>query len=439
MTGPEDEQSAADTVDGAASTPVAPPARASRGRWLKVVVVVTCTLAAVYGVVWWQDRPIREIQAKVERKQPALALAQADAYLAAHPDDARVKALKARALVDAGKSREAIALFEEVGVASPSEIYAMARAFMSVAQWTRATNCLKQVQALDARNADVLQDLIGCQFQTGAHADGLDNANALAKLPGHEARGLAWRAFFLNSVDDRKVALDAFAATLKASPEGTDLPVPAADFFLRYAEALTEDKQLDAARKMVERSLKSSPSAAAFVQLAKIHEQAGDSAEAIKAYTRAIDLDPAQPDACEALAAQALAEGDVDTAQRRLKPLGAQMTPRRKMAEILAGIYEKNGDPAEARRWRARVKQMEARQHVDDAIKRLLRKSPESFWACVVRAHDFAVAGNWSQAREMLIPWEAQATKEAFVVDLWTAIEQHGPLPSLERLPLDQF
>lgn len=444
MTSPEDSnRSSSDATSDDASVAGSPPPASPRGsralnRLFKLVVICAGTLATVYGMLWWQDRPLREVAGLLDRKQPQVALAKANLYLSSSPDNVRLKALKARALIDSGKAAEGIAIFEEIGLETAPEIYAMARGYMQQAAWTRAVQLLKRVMAHEPRNVEALQDLIGCEFQAGLHRDGMADAEALTKS-GDAARGWAWQAFFSSAVDDYDPALVSFANALAKAPDGKSLPVSADEFFLRYGQTAAGAGKTREAREMLERSMAVAPSAAALAELAKLRQAEGDAQGASQLFERAIEFDPAQPDACEALAAQAITAGDFDRAQRRLAPLAGGALHRLKTAELLLAIFEQKNDATEVRRWKARVKQMQSREELDAAIKRVQRENPASFWPLVVRAHDFASAGNANQADEMLQALPAEALKETFVQDLAVAIQQRAPLPPLERLPREKF
>src|SRR5262245_39354606 len=98
----------------------AAPSESGRSKILvglgKIAIVFASALALVYGILWWQDRPLREVRQKLDRGQPEAALARVSLFLNTHPDDGRALALKARALADVGQTREAVELFEKIGV-----------------------------------------------------------------------------------------------------------------------------------------------------------------------------------------------------------------------------------------------------------------------------------------------------------------------------------
>lgn len=403
----------------------------------KLLVVVIATVGVLYGALWWQDRPLRSVESRLERGQPEMALEEISVYLKTHPDEKRALALKARALVDANRTLEGVEIFEKIGLAEPAEMFSLAKAYVKLEQWTRAMPLLARVTSAEPNNGAALQELIRCQYHLGAYSQGLTNSEKLTKTPNFAAQGYAWQALYYQSVDDRPRGIEAFAQALEAAPDGKGLPLPGHDFARQFAEMLVADGQIDEARRRIDQSLQMEPSAEALALLARIQEKAGDAEAAAKTYAKALDLDPANVDACEALAQRAFDAGDYETAQRRLMPLAANAMPRLKTARILTAISEQSGDEAESKRWRGRLKQLESFQKTDESVERLMKKAPESLWAGVVRAHRFAMQGNWTQAQAVLEPLREQAPSEPLVQDLWEAIAQRGPLPSLERLPVE--
>ena len=112
---------------------------------------------------------------------------------------------------------------------------------------------------------------------------------------------------------------------------------------------------------------------------------------------------------------------------------------RSRTAELFAEAATFMKDEASAGKWRDRADELRQQEKIQEALERLLKRAPDSLWAQLVRAHQFAASGNWTEAQSVLAPVAVEVPDDPLVQDLIEAIKQQGPLPSLERLPLDKF
>jgi predicted Zn-dependent protease len=141
----------------------------------------------------------------------------------------------------------------------------------------------------------------------------------------------------------------------------------------------------------------------------------------------------------EALANLALETHDTEAALRWIAPIERLADQRFKTAYLFQRVYMLRKDEAAVQHWHKKADELRQRDQRRAVVDDLVRRSPRSFWANVVRAHDFAASGNWQQAEDMLKELARAAPQDEFVQDLATAVRRRGPLPSLDRLPIRQF
>lgn len=406
---------------------------------VKLLVVSVATAGLILGVQWWLDRPLAEVRRQLDQGQADKALKLVNFYLLGHPEQPRALALKARALSSLGDSIEAIRLFEQVGVANAAEMHAMARAYLKQAMWSRAQALLVQVVQIEPRNREALDDLAVCQFQLGAINSALQTADKITQLEGGAARGYAWQAFLLQKTDRTQEAIEAFKKCLEAAPDAVGLPTPPGEFYVQYARALSDAERWDEAQKAAERSLTVGPNADACVIFAEVFTKLGQTDDALTYWQKAVTLNPTLLPAREALADAAIRNGDIKAAQQWLQPLAMSGMMRSQTADLFAQAASFMKDEASAKKWREQADELRAQEKVQQALERLLKRAPDSLWAQLVRAHQFASTGNWTEAQSILAPVAVEVPDDPLVQDMIEAIKQQGPLPSLERMPLDKF
>jgi tetratricopeptide (TPR) repeat protein len=154
----------------------------------------------------------------------------------------------------------------------------------------------------------------------------------------------------------------------------------------RYAEAQRACERLIQLAAAPARTVPPEELARYYDYLGRVAEASGDTAGAVRAFRRAIDLDPAYPPAVVALARRAVATGDQTTAQQvlddalrvaDLRGPDVELPLRRAFARFFAAL----GDPARAvETYRLIVSQEPGESSYDDrvAMADLLMQSPET-------------------------------------------------------------
>ncbi|NOT29611.1 MAG: tetratricopeptide repeat protein, partial [Planctomycetes bacterium] len=160
----------------------------------------------------------------------------------------------------------------------------------------------------------------------------------LLPVPGSEVQ-LAWLSLFNGAAQGFEDGVRSFAH---------DAPEFAATRF-DLARFLAARGQSEAAAAELESALAVSPSTAGFDRLARLHWQAGRSAETLALFARALALYPASPDLWFNQGVVLGLLGRVDEAAASFRRVLELAPDRSDARENLAGILEASGRGAEAR------------------------------------------------------------------------------------------
>ena len=426
-----------DTTSG--SPHAAPPRPRRRRRWLALLGIGLCVVLLVGGLHWLVERPVRLAEAALDQGQPERALTLVTDFLADDPRHGPALAVRARALVALGKPQEAIRIFDRIGAAEANELHAWARAYLMQSQWSPALPLLQRVVDLEPDNADALYEITTCRVRLGHFEEALKSASRFAAVPGNEARGQLFIGSIHNDMDNHRQALDAYAKTLEYEPDGENLQVPAYDFFLEYGRSWLRAGDPKRAIDPLERSLTLNPTPEADLLLGNALAQLGKMPEAEAAWQRVVRTVPDHAAARDALADVALQRGSAQAALEWLAPLASSADLRASTAYLFQRAHTLAGNEKQAAEWQQKTAELREKEKLQIAIETLLTEAPQSFWAQVIRAYRFALAGNWSQAEAMMEVLRQQAPEEPFVADLAASIGRRGPLPPLSRLPIKQF
>jgi Tfp pilus assembly protein PilF len=385
--------------------------------------------------------PLARAESLLDQGDSRQALMEVDAYLKAHPGNQRALSIKARVLVKRGQWSIAIRMFEKAGAATARDLHAWAEALLHRQQWSEARSVLRRVLELEPHNRDALHEMTACEAKLGRLDDALLTAERFAKEPDCGARGHLLIATLQKELGNPRSALKAYSQVLAIQPQVDMLQITPAEFFHEYGNALLADGRADEAVPLFLRGVKAEKSALGYVDLGEAYSQVGDSVRAVASWKNALELDSQSVAAREALANAALRSGDARAALEWLDPVRDSESPSTSLAYLFQRVYTLVGDEEQTRHWTALTRKVRKRKRIFAAIENVLSEAPRSFWARVIRAHQFANEGNWSQAEVMLAPLKPsiQKTPTPFVEELFQAIQQRGRLPSLESLPITQF
>jgi tetratricopeptide (TPR) repeat protein len=410
--------------------------RVGRRRAAWIVVVAVLALGVTMAVAWWQERPLADAEAALASGNVKRATQLVGEFLDRRPENSRALALKARILVQMGRPSEAIGIFDRIGAASPDDEHALARALLMQQEWSTALPLLEHVVSQQPANADAWYELTSCRTRLGLFREALDSAARFAAVPGNEARGQVFLASIHNDLRNHRPAAEAFATALEHDPTARTLQVTPDDFFAEYGRTLLELGQLPEALEMLDRSLREKPTAEAWSLKGQTLAQSSRQAEADEAWRQALNVDATHVEARENLASSMLQNGNPQQALEWLAPLESDPRLRASTAYLYQRAYTLLENPEQADRWRQQAETLRQRERFAQAIDAVLVDAPQSYWARVIRAYRFAQQGNWKQAELLADALRLEAPDEPFLKDLVAALENHGQLPTLDRLPI---
>ena len=401
---------------------------------LRAALAAASAAVLVTAIVWWRDRPLAAAEASLAQGDPKYAHYLVAKYLERHPHHSRAMALQARVYVVLGHPQAAIALFEQAGADSAEDLRAWARALLMTEQWSLAEPLLERVVQLQPDDPDALYELTACRVRLGLFVQALESAQRFARLPGQEARGHMFLGAILHDLGRNEEAAAAYQTVLKYDPKAENLQSSAADFYLQYGQMLLRMGKPEQSLRPLKQSAAARETPEVLLELGHAALQLGRVEDAKTAWKRALVLDERNVAAREALAQAALLQGRADDVIEWLSPL-AEKDATLESAYLRQRAYALAGNKAEEEKWQQLALELRKKQQLRADIDKLLRDSPRSFWAQVVRAHRFAEQGNWRQAELLIDPLLEQAPGEPFVIELAAAVHRRRDLPPLESLP----
>lgn len=401
-----------------------------------ITLVILAGVGTAFGWIWWQDRPLREAERALDAGNPSRALSLAEYHLDLHPGSGRAEAMRARALVELARADEAIAIYDRAGAASADDLLAWGRAHLLREEWSRAAPLLGQAARLRPDNPDALYELATCLTRLGRLAEATEMAERFAALPGQRARGDVLLGAIRADAGDPETAIAAYARALAVAPDGDGLQVPPEEFFQQYAAVLMNLGRGEEAIPLLERSIASSPTAAAHHLLGTALSRKGDTDGAIAEWKKSIEIDAAGVTPREDLAAAEIARGDAVAAREWLAPLERVAERRFQSAYLFQRLAAIERDDAAFSRWRATTDSLRTAEDRVKVLEKMMADDPLGYWPRVVRSHKFATLGNWPQAVDLMATLPERADDHPFVVSLREAVRTRGPLPPLEDVPI---
>ena len=439
VTSEKDERSAKASDAGTGAPSQSATGSNRRPRLIRVLLVLSAAAACTWVALYWQDRPLAEVERTLATGDVKRALSLVNYYLSSHPTHGRALALKGRVLVAMERADEAAKLYEENGAETADDLHAWAKAYLLRQQWSRAYPVLAEVLKRRPTDPDAMYEYATCRIRLGLLDDALDTAEQLTALPGQEARGWLMQAAIYNDLENYERSTQAYEKALVYSPDALNLQLPPDEVFLQYGSVFLSWGKPAEASELLQRSVAARPTATAFVELGKAFSQTGRAQAAAEAWKQAVKLAPESRAAREALATASLEERDVESAKKWLAPLVKSGDLRSTTAYVLQRVATMAGDRKEAAQWTQAAEKLRRSEQLDSTIEQILLRTPKSYWSNVIRAHRFATAGNWAQARDMINELSSDDPKDDFVRRLRDAIEKRGTLPPLDELPIPRF
>jgi tetratricopeptide (TPR) repeat protein len=411
-----------------------------RGRRLtQLAVALACAAGAVWAYLAYVERPVKQAEQQLNLGNAKRSISLVDYYLVSHPQDARALAIKARALVELQRPAEAIPIFDEIGAATVADLRALARAFLLQEQWSRAQPVLEHILRLKPQDPDALHELTVSRVRMGLLEEALETAKQLTAVPGQQTRGLVMQAAITNDIGDQKQSIALYRSVLELDPDARNLQLAPEEFFLQFGSVLLNSGNPAEAIEMLERTVALRPNPTALIGIGNASSQLNQRPRALQAWQSALELDPRNRAARESLAKSALQDNDFEAAKKWLLPIQNNPDLRSSTAFLFQRVLTLAGNQEEGAKWAERAEKLRQREQTEAILDELLLRSPKSFWATVVRAHQFAQLGNWGQARDMVRELMKSEPDEPFLQKLSEAVQKRGPLPSIDELPIKKF
>ena len=406
--------------------------------WL--LLVVSGTVAGIWGFGWWTERPLEAVRASLESDRPRQALREVNRFLARHRQSDTGLLLKARVLTELGRMRQAERIFETVGATEPADLHAWGRCLASRGQWSAALLPLEQLISSPPHHAKALYEASVCWSRLGRHDRALVHARNLAQVEHYQARGWFLVGSLHNNSDNKLKAVEAWDH-VKRIPRGlASLQMTADKFHLAYARAALELGRGRLARQAIDQSLALKRTADALIISGETPFRAGQLQLARKNWTEAVSHPEIQADALRlarlSLARIELQQQHPTQALQWLEPLDDQHAPSR-TAYLFQRAHTMLDHTDAANHWKTRTIALRKQEDRDSTIERALTESPRAYWSRVVQAYRFAQQGNPEQALVMIK--QLPESDNDFARDLAKAIRHHTTLPTLERLPIEHF
>lgn len=427
--------------------PSFPPAvrRRRRRSWLRslsLLLLLPCGAAAgIFGVLWWQERPLRQAEALLlsgTPTGPAQALKIVDAWLRSNGDSGSGQALKARILVRLGDPDQALRILQQVGADEVTEMQAWTEACLLLERWTSALPVLEHLAKLQPQNADVLHQLSACRAKLGRYDDAVNAARRFAALPECEARGQTLIGMLERDRANYQKCVEAWDQLFRIQPDATGLQISPAEIFLEYGKALLQLGRNDEAVPVLQKSASLQQTADAAAFLGKALAGSGRPAEAESAWKTAVQLNPESRIAREGLAELSLQNARFTDALQWLTPLENSPSLRSSTAFLLQRTYALLKQPEKSSAWKERITQLKREEDARIQMEQVIFTSPDSLWAQVFQAWHLAEQQNPEQAKTVLFPF-VRDDSHPFIKKLWTALEQGSAIPGLNEVPMDVY
>lgn len=433
-------------ADGlSSSTPRAPrgerrPTSGFARVFVSALIVIAFTGSVIGGIVWWQDRPLREASRLLSRGDYRRSLQLSTQFLARHPDDSRAMILKARSLSALDRHPEAESLFEQVALQSngfPDDVEALrawATSLLQLKRWPRAVAILETLSNIAPTDAETLRRLTEACLQLKRYEPALDSAARLATIPQHADEANVMIAAIHHDKGDVRAALAAWERVLQNNPDAENLRITPAEALLMFGDNLLASGNPQRAADLLERSLHLSPSARASVLLGQAYSQTDRVEDAIRLWKSALAIEDLNPTAREELANAAIGKENFQEAVDWMLPLANAGQLAGSSAFVLQRAYIGLQKTEEAARWRERASALREAEQRRITIQEMLQNSSDPFAVEYLRAYQLAMDQNWEEAAVLIEDLLLQRPQEPHLQHLSEAVQNRTELPSVDHL-----
>ena len=408
-------------------------------KWIAIALSMgAIALGVALGVLWWNERSLRDIEEHLAKGDAATALSIVDHYLASHSGDSQALALRARALVALGRAPEAASIFDQVGAAGAADLRAWSTALLQLGDWSHALPILERLAQVEPANAETLEAIVACNFELGRQQEAARAATRLAELPGYEAAGQLQLASMYRAWGHATIATQHFQKVLQYRSDATGLDMTPASFFLAYGESLLSSGDARRALEMLDRSAQLNANQTVSLRQGAAWQLIGNYEKAQEILERLAQQYPDNREAHERLAEIALQRNDPTASLRWLQQLLDRDWITANTAYLFRRAYTSLGEESQAQQWQEKEAALRRTERQLAALQTEVLQDPHSPRSRLIAAYQSAASGNWKSAAQSLATLLRQAPDsyaEPFVQQLAEAIRERGKLPPLESIP----
>lgn len=395
---------------------------------LLVGISAPIAVVAVYVILWYQQLPLRTAEFYRKSGDVGAAIAQVDQYLLAYPDNVQALSLKAQLFCDAGRFRDATAIYDSIGPATADDMLAFAKALAAQQRWNSAATTAATYESLYGANAENYLWGVISLTNLGKLDDAIDMSRKLAKLEGRESQGLLLLGELKARQNANDEAVQAYLNALELNPTAADLHLPAEAVFESFADLLMQLGRSQEALGIADRGL-------AIAETARLHHLRGQALlslgrpnEAREAWLEANKSAPYIPSLIE-MSRQYLDEGDPNKALAVMRHLQNLDQIDSRIAYTMQQISEALGKTVEAEKWKTIADDLRRDEAVEGAMLQVINNQPYNSWSVVFRAYFSSKEQRWQEASDMLRVVEKDFVEEEAVTILRDAIvgQKIGP------------
>lgn len=428
------------------------------------LTVVAFVAGGLFAYDYIQRAPVREARQKLAEKDYGFALTVLNEYLAQHPSDYIAMSLKGRAHAGLNQFEKCKQVYEQIeGAYEIEDMFAFAKALTVLKSYNEAYNNWIGVMGLvnqgaldhwdpsekNALHGEALYMMAVCQFQLGQNDRSIQTIDDLLKVDGNELHGRYLKGLVEAKRGNELDAIKQWELVLELDPNITELKIPPYLFFYELGLLKVDQGQSEEGIEMLKQSLtlntfESIERASECMEaIGTGYEELGNQEQAKFYWEKQIQFQQQyklQPSvvAREGLANQALIEKDPARAVGYLVALRDAGLVKSSTSYLMQRAMAMQGKDKEAREFQQLTQELREKEVKLNTIREALREKSGTYWAVVVRAHDFASEGNWQQAEQLLASVE-EYTNDDFSKRFIKAVAEKGPLPPLTDIPLDVF
>lgn len=390
---------------------------------LLLFVALPVAIAAVFGILWYQQLPLKGAMYYRDSGDLPTALASVDEYLQAYPNDEAALSMKAQILAEQGRFRETIDIYYEIGPATREDLMAYTKALVATQRWQMAAKTSETYEVQYGPDADNYLWSVISLSNIGDLESAVTQSQKLAGIEGKESMGLLLFGDLKTKQGDRQSTVQAYAKVLELNPEASGFHIEPEIFFENYVSVLLSLGRVEEAIAVADKGLIIRDTADLHYYRGNGFLALGNIEEAKKEWMLA-NREGVHVNSHLALAKQLLAEGDFERARAVMSLLVNLERIDSRFAYINKGIFEASGDLEKAEQWNKIAIAMRRTETVEEVMDTVITQQPLNPWSLVFRSYFLAKQQQWEDADEMLQSVKDQFSDEPAYVALKTAVDK---------------